>query len=389
MTTEAPLYTPAIRYTSLSPPNSTGTPGETSPLLDPGCTPGRTTSKRWRSARSSFLDANLGLFLVATAECFVSAMNMTVKLINSSDEPVPILEIILIRSAMTWVLLFAYMRWKKIPDPFLGPKGVRTLLFFRGLAGFFTISGALFSLQYLSLPDATVLTYLTPTLTGFTGALFFGEVISLRESLAGLCSFLGVVLISRPEFLFGGLQEASGPSDATPAQRMLSVAAALIGVLGLTGVFLSLRAIGDRAHILHPVASFSSFCVLVSASSMVIFEIPLVIPTQTLGLAMLFLHTLFGLFAQVLLTIGLQYETAGRGSLALYTSIIFALVFEFTMFHTTPPPLSMIGMLMILSSAIYTTLTKKKTVKKPVTHTYPKRSPDGVSPSDHNGYLEA
>jgi drug/metabolite transporter (DMT)-like permease len=50
---------------------------------------------------------------------------------------------------------------------------------------FFTISGALFSLQYLSLPDATVLTYLTPTLTGFTGALFLGEVISLRESLAG------------------------------------------------------------------------------------------------------------------------------------------------------------------------------------------------------------
>ena len=77
---------------------------------------------------------------------------------------------------------------------------------------------------------------------------------------------------------------------------------------------------------------------------------------------------------KVLLTIGLQYETAGRGSLALYTSvcpprppylsdnsdflrqIIFALVFEFTMFHTTPPPLSIIGMLMILSSAIYTTV---------------------------------
>jgi hypothetical protein len=36
--------------------------------------------------------------------------------------------------------------------------------------------------------------------------------------------------------------------------------------------------------------------------SMVIFEIPLVIPTQTLGLAMLFLHTLFGLFAQVCYT---------------------------------------------------------------------------------------
>lgn len=93
MTTKNPLYTPTARYTSLSPPNSTSTPGETSPLLDPGCTPGRTSSKRWRSVPSSFLDANIGLFFVATAECFVSAMNMTVKLINSSDEPVPILEV--------------------------------------------------------------------------------------------------------------------------------------------------------------------------------------------------------------------------------------------------------------------------------------------------------
>jgi hypothetical protein len=32
--------------------------------------------------------------------------------------------------------LIVTRRWKKIPDPFLGPKGVRTLLFFRGLAGY-------------------------------------------------------------------------------------------------------------------------------------------------------------------------------------------------------------------------------------------------------------
>lgn len=66
----------------------------------------------------------------------------------------------------------------------------------------------------------------------------------------------------------------------------LSYSAALVGVLGLTGVckivfflppyyiilnfdrttVLSLRAIGERAHVLHPVASFSSLCVLITAS---------------------------------------------------------------------------------------------------------------------------
>lgn len=95
MTTVAPLYTPVTRHALLSPPNGalSPAPAETSPLLDPGRMPGRNISKRWKYARSSFLDANFGLFLVATAECFVAAMNMTVKLINTSDEPVPTLEV--------------------------------------------------------------------------------------------------------------------------------------------------------------------------------------------------------------------------------------------------------------------------------------------------------
>jgi len=357
----------------LSPPDGGETPEETSPLLEPGRTTGQ---KQWSFARSSFLDANLGLLLIATAECFVSAMNMTIKLLNSSDEPVPILEVILVRSTITCVLLFAYMYWKRIPNPFLGPKGVRTLLFLRGIAGFLAIWGVLSSLQHLSLSDTTVLTYITPILTGFAGAVFLREPFSFREILAGLCSFLGVVLIARPPFLFGGLQGISGPSEATPTQRMLSVTAALIGVLGLTGVFLSLRAIGKRAHFLHPVASFFSLCVLGSASGMIFFKVPIVIPTQTFGLVMLFLHTIFGIFAQVLLTLGFQYETAGRGSLALYTSIIFALVFEFTLFHTMPSPLSIIGILMILSSAIYITLTKKTTIKPETDNSF-RRSPHG------------
>lgn len=43
-------------------------------------------------------------------------------------------------------------------------------------------------------------------------------------------------------------------------------------------------------------------------------------------------------------------------SALILQQIIFAIVFEFTMFHTTPSPLSIIGIVMILSSAIYTTV---------------------------------
>src|SRR6266702_2861474 len=50
---------------------------------------------------------------------------------------------------------------------------------------FFGLSGVYFSLQYLSLSDATVLTFMVPILTGFSGAVFLKEPLSLRELLAG------------------------------------------------------------------------------------------------------------------------------------------------------------------------------------------------------------
>jgi len=42
-----------------------------------------------------------------------------------------------------------------------------------------------FSLQYLSLSDAVVLKFLAPILTGFSGAIFLGESLLLKEVIAG------------------------------------------------------------------------------------------------------------------------------------------------------------------------------------------------------------
>jgi len=81
-------------------------------------------------------------------------------------------------------------------------------------------------------------------------------------------------------------------------------------------------------------------------------------------------------------------------------------MFEFTVFHTTPPTLSIIGALTIVSSAIYTTvifpvspltdlmltpaqLTKQKTTTKPASGTISKRSTGGTSASDRDDDHEA
>jgi len=173
-----------------------------------------------------------------------------------------------------------------------------------------------------------------------------------------VCSFFGVVLISRPQLLFGN-PKGVPYKVVTPNQRMLSVVAGLLGVLGTIFTFITLRAIGKRAHAFHSMMFYSWNCVLASTIGMAIFRISPVIPTDVLWFAMLFLICMFGLITQILLVMGLQRETASRGSLAIYTSVIFAVVFELAVFHTTPSTLSIAGTVLITGSAIYTSLTKK------------------------------
>lgn len=59
-------------------------PNETTPLF-------RTTNRP--RVLSAFLDKNTGLLLVAASQIFFSGANISVKWLNSLDEPIPMLEV--------------------------------------------------------------------------------------------------------------------------------------------------------------------------------------------------------------------------------------------------------------------------------------------------------
>jgi len=263
-----------------------------------------------------------------------------------------------------------------ITDPILGPKGVRLLLLFRGFIGFFGLFGIYYSLQYLSLSDATVLTFLSPMCTAMAGALFLGENFALREFFAGLVSLVGVVLIARPTAIFGSASHSvhvmpqavidgqpampiSPIEKGTQAERLIAVGVALVGVLGASGAYTTIRAIGKRAHPLHIQSFQSSMAIVVAVVGMIATKTPVVIPTRIDWLALLLLIGIFGFVAQILLTLALQRETAGRSSMAIYTQIVFAIILEKIVFNAVPSGLSIFGTLLILLSAIYVALTKE------------------------------
>lgn len=154
-----------------------------------------------------FVARNEGVLLLACAQLFFSTMNFFFKLINllppEESEKVTALEIIFIRMSITYVGCTGFMLATGVEHPFLGPKEVRGLLAFRGFVGFFGLFGLYYSLQFLSLADATVITFLGPLATGLLGYLVLGETFTAREAIGGVVSLSGVVLIARPAFLFG------------------------------------------------------------------------------------------------------------------------------------------------------------------------------------------
>ena len=214
------------------------------PVPDSSMAPIPTSPPRGRLA--SFFHRNLGLFLIAGAQMFFSMMNLCAKLLSMGDPPIHPLEIIFLRMLITWLGAISYLQYHKVPDRFIGPKGVRLLLVLRGVVGFFGLFGIYYSLQYLDLSDATVLTFLAPILTGYFGRIFLKEPFLRTELYAGVISLMGVILIARPQSLFGG---DGSIGDATALQRLSAVGVALLGVLGAAAAYISIRAIGSSRNL--------------------------------------------------------------------------------------------------------------------------------------------
>jgi drug/metabolite transporter (DMT)-like permease len=277
-----------------------------------------------RNVLTSFVHRNLGLFLIASAQLFFATMNLCAKLLSQSDPPIHPLEIIFVRMTITWFGSLAYLHHKKIPGTPFGPHGVRLLLIARGGFGFFVLFGIYYSLQYLALSDATVLQFLAPILTGYFGKIFLNEVFLKTELYAGIISFIGVVLIAHPQSLFGG----TSISGATPLQRLSAVGSSIMGAIGAAAAYITIRAIGARAHPLISVSLFALYSSLVAGAGLLILNEPFAVPRTVSGWLEWIVVGLSGFVGQFLLTSGLQIERAGRGVSMVYLQMFFAFAFE-------------------------------------------------------------
>ncbi|KAI1864626.1 hypothetical protein JX265_008350 [Neoarthrinium moseri] len=355
----------------------------------------------WRLWLQETWAQNKGVLLVFLSMFFAASMDLAVRMLETDRmHPIHAMPILFLRHVMTAVCIVAYgYLMRSVPDHPFGTHQLRGILIIRGTAGFIAVSGIYFSLLYLPLAEATVLTFLAPIVTCYAiNNIFRDEAFSLMQQLACVISFLGVVLVamnSSDEDIWRHRADAqydrAGVLKVHKVEtrpilnhaRMLGIIAALLGVVGQAGGMVTIRMIGPRVHPLISM-NYSSLASIVfcGLGLLLLPGVPFTLPATPLQWILLFVVTGCGFLFQLLLTEGLSYGAGLKGTGGtgysyppapdenkpngppkkvgvnravgmMYTQLLFALVYDWSVFYHAPSLYSWAGIVLIVTGAIW------------------------------------
>ena len=247
----------------------------------------------WRGRLERFWIRYKGVAFLLVAQifgCLMHSIRLLLYIEGNKSKGMHPFQILFMRMGITFILASGYMWYRKTPYFPLGMPEVRWLLIIRGFAGFCGVFGMYYSIRYLPIADATVITFLAPGLACWACSFLIKEPFTRVEQMGTLVSLIGVILIARPTTLFaamsggsntpptdGGIDgivsgnstaspvsDASSFDNVTPMQRLSAVGVSLIGVLGAAVAYTVIRWIGKRAHPLISVNYFAALCFAVS-----------------------------------------------------------------------------------------------------------------------------
>ena len=217
------------------------------------------------------------------------------------------------------------------------------LHFFRSIAGLVGNLMFFFAFQRLPVADVTVISQAVPIFSCILAIIFLNEIIRWRRWTAILVGFLGVII-------------AINPSGEIAIASIYALVATLMW--SITIVFL--RLLGTTEHPVKTVFYFMLISVIITS-----FFQPFLWKQPSFNVILLF----FGLgttafVTQILMTYALQKAPASIVSPFNYTGIIWAIVFDYVIWNTTPVMTTIIGGSIITITGIY--IFRREATKKTI-----------------------
>ncbi len=287
-----------------------------------------------------FLSLPLGMRYMLTSALGFALMAVFVKL--ASAEGIPVLEIVAARAFVSLLLSYADIRRKGLS--LFGQR--KALLFLRGLVGAFSLVFVYYAITELPLAEATVLQYLYPVITAVLAIFLLNEKLHWSLVLSICLSFSGVLLIVRPDFLFGSM---------APDYSSFALLAGLLGAFGSAVAYVLVRKL---SHTEDPSVIVFYFPLVALPCSLLLLGGDAVMPSLE-ACGILLLVGIFTQVGQVCLTRALQVETAGRATAFSYMQVVFATLLGWLIFKEVPDIWFLAGAMCILSGTLVNLRSKK------------------------------
>ena len=290
----------------------------------------------------------LPLFLVFLSGLGFSIQSLTIKKLQEETDYSASFQLIFFRGLTQLIMSSVFIYYDEDHNarryPFGETSYVKKVMFVRSCVGYGGIAFAFLGIENLPLGDATVLVMLSPLFASFFSYLILGESFGKAEMTAICISLTGVVLISRPSFLFGGGQSLP----------FIGVVYAMIASVCAGGAYTSIRLLGTVAKM-----PWANVCLaqslgqlILSLPSSVLFNQRLQWTTLTafqwsgiLGAGFL------GAWSQIAMTVGMQKEKSATATGMRMSDVFFGFIWQVAFTEdNTLNLLSVFGACLVVSS---------------------------------------
>lgn len=279
-----------------------------------------------------------GLGYMVQSAFWFAVMSLLVKF---ASRELATMQIVFVRGAVALAIAILMVAAARV-SPLRGRLG---LLALRGTIGSCALICYFGAVTHLPLAEAAVIHQTAPLFTALLAAWMLRERLDRRVLLGLLGAFVGVVLIARPDWLFG-----ARTTPATPWPWQFAFLA-LLGAILSAFAYVTVRRLGRSESPLVVVFWFHLLTVPISAP----FALPAWRWPSPREWALLVGVGATTQFAQVAMTKGFAREAAGRAAAVGYSQVAFAALFSITVLDEWPDALGWSGIGLIVASLVLST----------------------------------
>lgn len=254
-------------------------------------------------------------------------MSVTVKYVTG----IPLFEKVFFRNLIS--LGVAFFMLKKSSAPMFGRRENQLALLARSIFGLAGVVLNFYAIANLTLADSSMLGKLSPIFVTIMACIFLKEKIDSKQILSIIITFLGALLVIKPEFSLEMLPSLAG---------ILSAAASGVA-------YTLLRYLKDRESPDTIIFYFSLISVVFTAP----FALAEYVQPTFIQLGLLLATGVFASVGQFGITYAYKFAKATEVSIYNYSAIVFGIILGFIFFGEIPDTLSLLGGAIIIAVAFY------------------------------------